>query len=207
MKSLCLFSLLSLFSLGFQAQALFRGNLSTTAYLGYPNILRLGMEVNENIPMNVDVDYGGIAPSGIRMTYMLGDVLGIGLDLIYTQASARYTVHDSSFFNNTWNHTKNEYFIQKKRFRPQVRFDFHLGSDNPNFDSYFGVAVGGNMRSRQYFFNDSLVSDSPNELDIVIPVSLRLCYGFQYFFNYNLAVSTELGLGGPLLQAGITYRF
>lgn len=207
MKSIILLSFLSLISIGIRAQAMFRGNLSTTAYVGYPNILRLSMEVNESIPENIDVDYAGIAPSGIRMTYMVGDVLGIGLDLIYTQASASYSLKDSSFYNNTWNYSTNDYYIIKKRLRPQIRFDFHLGSDNPSFDSYFGVGVGGNMRSREAYFNDSLVSNKPNELDVVIPVSLRLCYGFQYFFNYNLAVVTELGLGGPLIQAGLTYRF
>jgi hypothetical protein len=114
---------------------------------------------------------------------------------------------DTSFFNNQWNYVSNDYFITKKRFRPQFRVNLHLGALDPNLDQYIGLAVGGNMRRRNVYINDSLVSSAPNALDFVIPVSFRICYGFQYFINYNLALTGELGLGGPILQGGLTYRF
>jgi hypothetical protein len=207
MKTILSISFLSLFSFGVQAQALFRGNFTATAYLGFPNIMRTGIEIYEEIPSGLNVDYSGIAPSGLRLMYMIGDDVSIGLDLIYTQASASYTKLDSSFFNSQWNYISNSYLISKQRFRPQFRFDLHLGSQNTNFDQYIGMAIGGNLRWRQFYINNELINTQPNVFDIVIPVSLRICYGFQYLINYNLALSSEIGLGGPILQAGLTYRF
>jgi len=207
MKSILSITFLSLFSFGVQAQAFFRGNFTATAYLGFPNIMRTGIEIYEEIPSGLNVDYSGIAPSGLRLMYMIGDDVSIGLDLIYTQASASYTKLDSSFFNSQWNYISNSYLISKQRFRPQFRFDLHLGSLNTNFDQYIGMAIGGNLRWRQFYINDELINTQPNVFDIVIPVSLRICYGFQYLINYNLALSSEIGLGGPILQAGLTYRF
>lgn len=207
MKSILFIAFLSLFSLGVQAQSLFRGNFMVSPYLGYPNLLRLGMEINEGIPSGINVNYNGLAPSGLRLMYMVGDDFSIGMDFIYTQASAAYSKVDTSFFNNQWNYVTNNYYINKKRFRPQFRCNFHLGALDPNLDQYIGLAVGGNMRWRNVYVNDSLVSSAPNALDFVIPVSFRICYGFQYFINYNLALSGELGLGGPIVQGGLTYRF
>jgi len=207
MKTILSITFLSLFSFGVQAQALFRGNFTATAYLGFPNIMRTGIEIYEEIPSGLNVDYSGIAPSGFRLMYMIGDDVSIGLDLIYTQASASYTKLDSSFFNSQWNYISNSYLISKQRFRPQFRFDLHLGSQNTNFDQYIGMAIGGNLRWRQFYINNELINTQPNVFDIVIPVSLRICYGFQYLINYNLALSSEIGLGGPILQAGLTYRF
>lgn len=207
MKTILSITFLSLFSFGVQAQALFRGNFTATAYLGFPNIMRTGIEIYEEIPSGLNVDYSGIAPSGLRLMYMIGDDVSIGLDLIYTQASASYTKLDSSFFNSQWNYISNSYLISKQRFRPQFRFDLHLGSLNTNFDQYIGMAIGGNLRWRQFYINNELINTQPNVFDIVIPVSLRICYGFQYLINYNLALSSEIGLGGPILQAGLTYRF
>ena len=207
MKSILFIAILSLFSLRVQAQSLFRGNVLLTPYLGYPNLLRMGLEINEGIPSGTNVNYNGLAPSGLRLMYMVGDDVSIGMDFIYTQASATYTKVDTSFFNNQWNYVSNDYFITKKRFRPQFRVNLHLGALDPNLDQYIGLAVGGNMRRRNVYINDSLVSSAPNALDFVIPVSFRICYGFQYFINYNLALTGELGLGGPILQGGLTYRF
>ena len=207
MKSILFIAILSLFSLRVQAQSLFRGNVLLTPYLGYPNLLRMGLEINEGIPSGTNVNYNGLAPSGLRLMYMVGDDISIGMDFIYTQASATYTKVDTSFFNNQWNYVSNDYFITKKRFRPQFRVNLHLGALDPNLDQYIGLAVGGNMRRRNVYINDSLVSSAPNALDFVIPVSFRICYGFQYFVNYNLALTGELGLGGPILQGGLTYRF
>ena len=207
MKSILFIAILSLFSLRVQAQSLFRVNVLLTPYLGYPNLLRMGLEINEGIPSGTNVNYNGLAPSGLRLMYMVGDDISIGMDFIYTQASATYTKVDTSFFNNQWNYVSNDYFITKKRFRPQFRVNLHLGALDPNLDQYIGLAVGGNMRWRNVYINDSLVSSAPNALDFVIPVSFRICYGFQYFVNYNLALTGELGLGGPILQGGLTYRF
>jgi hypothetical protein len=202
-----IFSLfLSLFCMSGQAQGIFRGNVLLNAYAGYPNFMRFNMNLSESIPEGVDAQYLGLSPSGFRFMYMASDDVSVGIDLMYGMASVRYTKTDTLFFNGQWNYETNSRFVHKQRFRPQFRIDFHLGAMDPNFDQYIGLAVGGNMRSRRVYQNDVLVDSSPNDIDLVIPVSFRACYGFRYFVGYNFAIGGELGLGGPLLQFAMTYR-
>ena len=202
-----LFSLiLSLFCMAGQAQGIFRGNVLLNAYAGYPNFMRFNMNLSESIPQGADAQYLGLSPSGFRFMYMASDDVSVGIDLMYGMASVRYTKTDTLFFNGQWNYETNSRFVHKQRFRPQFRIDFHLGAMDPNFDQYIGLAVGGNMRSRRVYQNDILVDSSPNDIDLVIPVSFRACYGFRYFVGYNFAIGGEFGLGGPLLQFAMTYR-
>ncbi len=189
-----------------QAQGLFRGNVLLNAYAGYPNFMRFNMNLSESIPQGADAQYLGLSPSGFRFMYMASDDVSVGIDLMYGMASVRYIQTDTLFYNGQWNFETNSRFVHKQRFRPQFRIDFHLGAMDPNFDQYIGLAVGGNMRSRRVYQNDILVDSSPNDIDLVIPVSFRACYGFRYFVGYNFAIGGELGLGGPLLQFAMTYR-
>ena len=197
---------LSLFCLSGQAQGVFRGNVLLNAYAGYPNFMRFNMNFSENIPQGADAQYVGLAPSGLRLMYMVSDDVSVGVDLIYGMASVRYDRIDTLFFDGHWNYLTNSYFIQKQRFRPQFRIDMHLGAQDPNLDQYIGLAIGGNMRTRQVYQNDVLIDNTPNDIDLVIPASFRACYGFRYFIDYNFSVGGELGLGGPLLQFALTYR-
>jgi hypothetical protein len=202
-----IFSLfLSLFCVAGQAQGVFRGNVLLNAYAGYPNFMRFNLNLSESIPPGVDVQYLGLSPSGLRFMYMASDDVSIGIDLMYGMASVSYSKTDTLFFNGQWNYETNSYFVHKQRFRPQFRIDMHLGAMDPNFDQYIGLAFGGNMRSRRVYQNDILVDSSPNDIDLVIPVSFRACYGFRYFVGYNFAVGGEVGLGGPLLQFSMSYR-
>ena len=202
-----IFSLfLSLFCVAGQAQGIFRGNVLLNAYAGYPNFMRFNLNLSESIPPGVDAQYLGLSPSGLRFMYMASDDVSIGIDLMYGMASVRYAKTDTLFFNGQWNYETNSYFVHKQRFRPQFRIDMHLGAMDPNLDQYIGLAVGGDMRSRRVYQNDILVDSSPNDIDLVIPVSFRACYGFRYFVGYNFAIGGELGLGGPLLQFAMTYR-
>ena len=189
-----------------QAQGIFRGNVLLNPYAGYPNFMRFNLNLSESIPQGADAQYLGLSPSGFRFMYMASDDVSVGLDLMYGMASVRYTQTDTLFFNGQWNFETNSRFVHKQRFRPQFRIDMHLGAMDPNLDQYIGLAVGGNMRSRRVYQNDILVDSSPNDIDLVIPVSFRACYGFRYFVGYNLAIGGELGLGGPLLQFAMTYR-
>ncbi|MFM7006437.1 MAG: hypothetical protein ACKOWX_04220 [Flavobacteriales bacterium] len=197
---------LSLFCVAGQAQGVFRGNVLVNAYTGYPNFLKINLNISESIPANGAANFTGLAPSGLRLMYMVSDDVSVGIDLMYGMASVRYNKTDTLFYNGQWNFETNTYFVQKQRFRPQFRLDMHLGAQDPNLDQYIGLAVGGNMRTRKVYQNEVLVDSSPNDLDFVIPVSFRVCYGLRYFTTYNFALGGEVGLGGPLLQFALSYR-
>ena len=182
MKSLLL-SLMVVLTTVLNAQTTYMVSVHT----GMINTLRSTLRASEDLSDNMTATYSGFSPVGLRGTAKLNDRTSIGLDLIYGTASVNFDRN-----------------VTIRRLRTQFRFNRHFGS-NPLFDQYVGFAVGNNKRWRKEFVNDSLVT--PETSDAAFPISTRLCYGFNYFPIYNLAVGAEFGLGGPLIQVTVSYRF
>jgi len=201
-----MFIFLSLSVLIGQAQGVYRGSVLLNAYTGYPNFLGSGMPLSEPYASYGNFDYKGLAPSGLRLMYMAADDISIGLDFIYSAANGRVSKTDSVFFNGAWQANTTDYLIQKRQFRPQFRLDMHVYSSDPNLDQYIGLAIGGNQRWRKVFENGQLIDQNNDPNQINLPISIRACYGFRYFFQYNYAIGGEIGVGGPLLQLAFTYR-
>ena len=96
-----------------------------------------------------------------------------------------------------------------QRVRFQARLNFHFDISNPALDAYFGVGVGTNNRYRKYYVNDVIQTDlltSDVSNLTLIPVSMRLCTGLRYYFTPNIGLNMELGLGGPMISAGISFK-
>ena len=168
------------------------------------NTLRSTLRASEDLSNNMSAKYSGFSPVGLRGIAKLNDRTSIGLDLIYGTASANFDRNDTLFTNGQWVYSSVNYDVTIRRLRTQFRFNRHFGT-NPLFDQYVGFAIGNNKRWRKEFVNDSLVT--PETSDVAFPISTRVCYGFNYFPIYNLAVGAEFGLGGPLIQATVSYRF
>ncbi|MFM8964418.1 MAG: hypothetical protein ACKOGD_11320 [Sphingomonadales bacterium] len=203
-----LFFFLSLFCIAGQAQGVFRGSVLLNAYVGFPNIMKLSIPSTEYYADLGTVSYkNSLPPSGLRLMYMAADQVSVGLDLIYSTAHAEVFQSDSSFFNGQWQINTNTYLIEKKQFRPQFRLDIHMSSLDPNLDQYAGFAIGANYRHKKIYQNGALINTSGNDIkNLLFPISMRVCYGARYFFDYNFAVGGEVGFGGPLLQFSMTYR-
>lgn len=203
-----LFLFLSLFCFAGQAQGVFRGSVLLNAYVGFPNIMKLSIPNTEYYAEYGTISYqGSLPPSGLRFMYMATDRLSIGFDLIYSTANANVYQSDTSFFNGQWQITTNNYRIEKKQFRPQFRLDIHMSSLDPNLDQYAGFAIGANYRNKKIYQSGALINTSGNDIkNLLFPISMRVCYGARYFFDYNFAVGGEVGFGGPLLQFSMTYR-
>ena len=41
---------------------------------------------------------------------------------------------------------------------------------------------------------------------LLIPVSARIALGMRYYFNNNIGINSELGIGGPMLSVGVSVR-
>lgn len=199
MKNL-IFSLVVLFSSFVNAQTTYM----VSVHSGLINTLRSSLDASDNLSNNSSVKYSGFSPYGVRGIAKLNDRTSIGIDLMYGSVSANYTKVDTTFFNGQWNYDSNNYDVTVRRLRVQFRFNRHFGSD-PTFDQYVGFGVGNNKRWRKELINDTLVNSSTSVS--AFPISLRFCYGFTYFPIYNLGLGGEFGLGGPIIQASISYRF
>lgn len=200
MKNLILSLILVLFTFSFNAQK----SYAVSAHMGLSNPLKTGLRATENLSNNPTVDYNGINTSGLMFTTKVNESFSFGVDFMYGSASANFDKNDTLFINGQWTYPSTNYDITRRRLRVQFRFNRHFGN-NPDFDQYMGFGVGSNKRWLKEYVNDTLVTNSSS--DAAVPISMRVCYGFQYYPTYNLGIGGEVGLGGPLLQIMATYRF
>ena len=106
---------------------------------------------------------------------------------------------------NTGIQSSAEYIIN--RFKTQVRIAYHFPISNPNLDVYLGGGIGINNQTRKLFLNGTETSRNEYPSYLHLPVSLRTYAGLRYSFSKHFGVNAELGIGGPLLNAGFHFRF
>lgn len=203
MKKIVLSLLVLVGSSNLFAQAVSTGNFILDAYYGAPNLGKAFYQSIEDASSTENFSATGIGPAGLRGEYMIGETFGLGFDVIYNSNNIKYTQIDSLNPSNTYNYERT-----MNRLRVQLRFNFHFDVTNPNLDTYFGIAAGTNSRFRRLYI-DGIESVEDNFLGsgVLVPVSLRLCGGMRYYFNQYIGMNAEIGLGGPLVSAGLSVRF
>ncbi len=197
------------------SQANSQGSFIIDPYYGYPNFGASFYSLLESSSNVSSFKATGIGPAGLRAEYMLGDKIGLGFDFIYNSNKITNINTDTvpKYNSTTLNYdnvitvTNERRTMQRVRF--QARLNFHFDISNPALDAYFGVGVGTNNRYRKYYVNDVIQTDlltSDVSNLTLIPVSMRLCTGLRYYFTPNIGLNMELGLGGPMISAGISFK-
>ena len=200
LKSIAL-GLLIIGATNFASAQVGKGNIIIDPYYGYPNI---GKQLAEGVnDATGEVTVGGIGPAGLRFEYMLADNFGLGFDFIYNSANLNFMVDSLNNDGTVFRSYDVKTSMQRVRFH--LRANYHFVQDD-SFDAYVGFGAGTNNR----FWG--LKTDHPSYEDdnaggTLIPVSARICLGARYYFTDNFGLSTELGLGGPLISAGLSLKF
>ena len=195
-----------LLSLNASSQSLFVGNHIIEPYIGFPNVIKyvpvlaLSQE-HENV-----TSYFGLPPSGFRYSYMLTDDISFGVDVIFDRSRKDFVSTDTIFQNGGWQYLSYKGQRTQTRLRLQARLNFHIPISQPNADSYIGLGFGSNNRWVKDYKNGVLDRELKGSDAILIPFSMRVCYGYRYFFNYNLGIVGEIGIGGPLVSLGLSYK-
>ncbi|MNU81938.1 hypothetical protein D3C71_716140 [compost metagenome] len=145
--------------------------------------------------------FNSIGTFGLRYDYLLTPSFSIGVDFYYLQRRSTGTMIEF----NTGVQSNAEYIIN--RFKTQVRLAYHFPISNPNLDVYIGGGVGVNNQTRKLFIDGSETSRNEHPSNINFPVSLRTYAGLRYSFTKHFGMNAELGLGGPIFNAGFHVRF
>ena len=189
------------------SQISFTSNQLIEPYLGFPNLGRLSAQIiDTSILEKQDQKFSGIGPSGFRYSYMLSDAFSLGIDLIYNSLSEKYRTSQDVFMNNTWTTINKNMLVSTQRLRIHVRMNFHFSAFSDMSDSYLGLGFGTNNKWKKTSENGNVIEKISGSEAVIFPFSLRLCYGYRYFFNYNWGINGEVGLGGPLLSVGLSYK-
>ena len=193
---------LSLFGFNNKAVAqVEQGNIIVDLYYGYPNF---GKKLADGVnTASSEIDVSGIGPAGLRVEYLLADNFGLGIDFIYNSTNLSFTA-DSL---NTSGDVVATYNVKAtaQRIRVMLRANYHFVQTDA-MDAYVGFGAGTNNRVW------GVKTDFPNYDDesisgTLLPVSARICLGTRFYFTENIGANVELGLGGPLISAGLSLKF
>ncbi|MBK6985462.1 MAG: outer membrane beta-barrel protein [Bacteroidetes bacterium] len=186
-----------------------KGKIIIDPYYGYPYLFgkyiqTVIAESGENIGVT------NTNHLGIKAEYMVTKMIGIGVDYTYAKVIGSY-----SETNSVYNPSLGIYVDQTEKYTASITKQRILAKINIHFatskylDPY---AVGGigykNSVVRSDNVNDQ---DDVNDLNSSIlnafPISFRLGIGLRYYFIKNLGVAVEAGIGGPIIQGGLSLKF
>ncbi|MDX1445528.1 outer membrane beta-barrel protein [Lishizhenia sp.] len=183
------------------------GDIILNPYYGGPNFGKnlfsnSTIEVNDNEIQSVNTTTTGLGPMGLRGGYMLSDKVMIGLDVIYNGFTTEYTYtkqNDPVVYNGR---------LTMNRVRVQARFNFNFETSSNVFKPYFGAGIGYNGRFWTIEDNGQNIQEGDvNGLPAaILPVSARIAFGSNFFITDQIAINGEIGLGGPVLSAGLTFK-
>ncbi len=127
---------------------------------------------------------------GLKMEYMFWQQIGIGAEYTYALVTgiARHGVYGKS------------YIIGISRRRILLRFNYHYNITE-KWDQYLTAGLG--YANTQVFTNYPGIK--PETVKIP-PVAFRVGIGVRYFIKENFGINAEAGLGGPLIQLGLSFK-
>ncbi|SFT41356.1 Outer membrane protein beta-barrel domain-containing protein [Lishizhenia tianjinensis] len=207
---LCAASLLMASSVQAQSTPV-QGDILINPYYGGPNFgknLFSGADVaiNGQQVQTGSVRTTGLGPLGIRGGYMITDKVFFGLDFIYNGFNVDYSYTD---FDDQGN--QQVYFgeLTMNRIRVHARFNFMFQTNSEVFKPYFGAGLGYNGRFISIVDNGQDIQDGQvsGVNATFLPVSARVAFGSNFFVTDDIAINAELGLGGPLVSGGFTFKF
>lgn len=213
MKRKLLIITLSIFTLNGFAQkkesistkAVKENSIIIEAYYGFPYWWGTLLTATNNAAGGnsiTDVKVKNTNHIGGRFEYMVSDKIGIGAEYTYADASATYkettTTMNGSGVTTTATHT---YTDGIKKQRALVRMGIHFG-ESATFDPY--ICIGAGYKGTTYYSNAS--GSGLGVTFNVVPVATRFGGGFRYFFTENIGINIEAGLGGPLVQGGLSLK-
>lgn len=182
-----------------------KGNFIIDPYYGAPNF---GKSLVKNITFDNQkintTGAGGLGPLGLRAEYMLADKFGLGIDFIFNSTKLGLTYDSLNTDNTLYRRYQGE--LAMKRIRVQLRFNYHFVSTN-KMDAYVGIGAGSNTRIWSVTNTDPTYQFEKGKISgTLLPFSMRAAVGLRYYFIPNLGLNAEIGIGGPLLSAGVSVR-
>ncbi|MNU78596.1 hypothetical protein D3C71_681890 [compost metagenome] len=204
-------SVMLVFNVSGQANS--KWNMVNDPYYGFPNYTSLFPGLKSSILGAVkdddnisNIESRGSGPTGLRTEFFLNNWFGIGVDAIYSGSKVTYDRLDSIVDGISYT---NSYERKMSRVRIQARFNFHFPVKNKRLDMYGGIGIGSNSKYRSTFVNGVKTEDKSGFWNgfPTIPISMRTCWGFRYYFSKFVGMNFEVGIGGPLISTGVSSRF
>ena len=168
-----------------------QGDVIIDGFYGYPYLVGAVLKAAVNSTPQTSLTVHNFGTVGGKLEYMISDKVGIGAEFTYSNANAKY--QDSI--------NAPTYTAGVKKIRVLGRFNFHFATTS-SIDPYFTIGMG--YKNTSYYDNQPGYAYTwPN----LIPVAVRIGVGLHYYFTDFLGLNAELGIGGPMMQAGLSFKF
>jgi hypothetical protein len=182
-------------------------------YTGGPSMLK--MAFNYSNKFQDAVSYKGLPGIGGEIGYKFNDWFSLGFDFNYRYGQVDFDILDSTLFeeiDDKWNidlgsfDPFGHYTLKIPRLRGTLVANFHVLPAEKRSDLYFSLGVGFNKVRARLYLDDQKINFQKLG-NISMPLAYRTSIGYAYHFTENLGIFSEVGLGGPLISAGLTARF
>lgn len=170
-----------------QDNCVHEGSIIVDAFYGYPyynGVLLKALATNSSNISNTN-HLGG------KIEYMISDKIGLGVEATYADVSVNYV--DS---------TNRTYKAGISKLRVLGKMNVHFAT-NEHVDPYFTVGIG----VKRTTFYDNNTTNGLKWSGNLVPVAIRIGVGVRYFFTDVVGINAEVGLGGPLVQGGLSFKF
>jgi hypothetical protein len=190
------------------AQAVEQGNFLIDAYYGFPNLYTAVFKaayVTSGTEENLKVR--GIGPMGLRGEYLVGDKIGIGLDIGFNNTKISYTESMNVYDNLAGVSLPIDYTYEftTKKLGVLATFNYHF-LELDQIDAYF--VLGAGYGNRSFNFKSSNPDYTPQNLNSIIPIASKIGIGARYFFTESIGANIALGLGqGGIINVGLSAKF
>jgi opacity protein-like surface antigen len=138
----------------------------------------------------------------LRADYQLNTDFSVGLELTYASQTFEYYRTYTSYVSNVPVSHDSLFSAKASKIRFLAKLGYHLNISE-RFDAYGTAGFG--FKQFNYSTNDSYLTTA-NLINEISPVAIRGSIGGRFFVSENFAIHVEAGIGGPIMQFGLTYK-
>lgn len=184
-----------------------QGKFILDAYYGYPYLF--GSYIKQIATTNYsNVQVTNLNHLGGKFEYMLNNIIGLGIDYTYASSVANYSETQSVYQNGANVNVTSNYTAKIIKQRMLAKINIHFATSK-YLDPYAtgGIGYKNSLVSSNNINDQANVNDLNNSFLNILPIAFRLGIGLRYYFLENIGVCVEAGIGGPLVQAGLSGKF
>jgi len=183
------------FTVKSNAQTFSQGDIIIDVLAGGPNFSKTFVGGDLDLVEGESEEVSGMLPVGLRGEFMVTDKFGIGLEFTYASGKREFNYSDGTDnYTDTWKHNK---------LRVLPTFNMHF-LDSDMADLY--ISLGAGIKNVNYTWESTDV-DALDALDIPTgKISGKLAIGTRIFFSDNIGINLAFGIGGPLVNGGLSIR-
>lgn len=163
-----------------------RYDIIVDGFYGYPYLI--GIMLKQVLSDSLGVKSKNFNHFGARVEYMKWKRIGLGLEYTYALLTFRYIGRGGYHTGGVL------------RQRLLAKFNYHFATSE-KLDPYLTAGFG--------YANIKLFSDEPgikSEPLPLPPLAFRIGIGMRYFFTDRMGINAEIGLFGPPVQAGLSFK-